>query len=91
MKFYSENYCMSFPCVRSNVCGSCHAFYSEDPSSNPAEVYSFLCKVCVCGWVCEKNENKQIEAGIIPFLKKDPMFDIVSYIVLRSKFAMETL
>ena len=23
------------------------AFYSDDPSSNPADVYSFFCKICV--------------------------------------------
>ena len=30
------------------------AFYSEDPSSNPAEVYNFSVKI-----VIETNENKQ--------------------------------
>ena len=35
------------------------AFYSDDPSSNPAEAYSFCVK-----FVFEKNENKQKEAGI---------------------------
>ena len=30
------------------------AFYSNDPSSNPAKVYSFFCNI-----VFEKNENKQ--------------------------------
>ena len=29
------------------------AFYSDDPSSNPAEVYNFSVKI-----VIEKNENK---------------------------------
>ena len=29
------------------------AFYSDDPSSIPAEVYNFFCKIVV-----EKNENK---------------------------------
>ena len=38
------------------------AFYSDDPSSIPAEVYNFFCKIVV-----EKNENKQKEAGIGPF------------------------
>ena len=37
------------------------AFYSDDPSSNPAEAYSFFCKI-----VFEKNENKQKEAGVGP-------------------------
>ena len=41
------------------------AFYSEDPSSNPAEAYSFFCNV-----VFEKNENKQKEAGVGPLSKK---------------------
>ena len=40
------------------------AFYSDDPSSIPAEVYNFFCKIVV-----EKNENKQKEAGIGPFLR----------------------
>ena len=35
------------------------AFYSYDPSSNPAEAYSF---------VFEKNENKEKEAWVDPFL-----------------------
>ena len=42
------------------------AFYSDDPSSNPSEAYSFFCKI-----VFEKNENKQKEAGIITFFKKE--------------------
>ena len=42
------------------------AFYSDDPSSIPAEVYNFFCKIVV-----EKNKNKQKEAGVGPiFLKK---------------------
>ena len=41
------------------------AFYSNDPSSNPADAYSFSVK-----FVFEKNENKQKEAGVGPFLKK---------------------
>ena len=41
------------------------AFYSDDPSSIPAEVYNFFCKIVV-----EKNENKQKEAGVGPFFKK---------------------
>ena len=43
------------------------AFYSDDPSSIPAEVYNFFCKNIV-----EKNETKQQEAGVGPFLKKRP-------------------
>ena len=38
------------------------AFYSNKPSSNPAEAYSLLCKM-----LFEKNENKQKEAGVDPF------------------------
>ena len=41
------------------------AFYSDDPSSIPAEVYNFFCKIVV-----EKNENKQKEAGVGPIFKK---------------------
>ena len=41
------------------------AFYSDDPSSIPAEVYNFFCKIVV-----EKNENKQKEAGVGPIKKK---------------------
>ena len=36
-------------------------FYSDDPSSRPADAYNFFCKICV--W---KNENKQKEAGVGP-------------------------
>ena len=44
------------------------AFYSDEPSSIPAEVYIFFCKIVV-----EKNENKQKEAGVGPFFfKKKP-------------------
>ena len=50
------------------VCGqvvSVLAFYSDDPSSIPAEVYNFFCKIVV-----EKDENKQKEAGVGPIFKK---------------------
>ena len=40
------------------------AFFSDDPSLIPAEVYNFFCKIVV-----EKTENKQKEAGIGPFFK----------------------
>ena len=40
------------------------AFYSDDPSSNPADAKSFSVK-----FVFEKNENKQKETGEVPFLK----------------------
>ena len=35
------------------------AFYSDNPSSNPTEAYSFFCTICA--W---NNENKQKEAGV---------------------------
>ena len=38
-------------------------FYSDDPSSNPADAKSFSVK-----FVFEKNENKQKETGLGPFL-----------------------
>ena len=41
------------------------AFYSDSPSSNPAEVNSFSVE-----FVLANNENKQKEAGVGP-LKKD--------------------
>ena len=41
------------------------AFKFDGPSSNPADLFSFSVK-----FVCEKNENKQKEAGIGPFLRK---------------------
>ena len=41
------------------------AFYFNNPSSNPAEAYSFLCKICV--W----QERKKIkEAGVGPLFSK---------------------
>ena len=40
------------------------ALKSDDPSSNPADAYSFSVKI-----LFEKNENKQKEAGIGSFLK----------------------
>ena len=41
------------------------AFYFDDPSSNPADAYSFSVKS-----VYEKNGNKQKEAGVGPFKGK---------------------
>ena len=38
------------------------AFYSDDPSSNPADAYGYSEK-----FVFEKNENKQKEAEVGPF------------------------
>ena len=42
---------------------SVFAFYSNDPSSNPAEAYSFSVKFSF-----EKNKNKQKESRVGPFL-----------------------
>ena len=42
------------------------AFYSDDPSLNPAEAYSFFCKI-----VFEKNENKQERGLGWPTLNKE--------------------
>ena len=39
------------------------AFYSDDPSSNPAEAYRIFCNI-----VFEKNENKQKEARVGPLV-----------------------
>ena len=36
-------------------------FYSDNPSSKPAEAYSFFCNI-----VFENNEHKQKEAGVGP-------------------------
>ena len=41
------------------------AFYSDDPSSNPADAYSFSVQI-----VFEKNENVYKEAEVGPFKKK---------------------
>ena len=42
------------------------AFYSDDPSSNPAEAYIFfLKKLCL-----NRRKNKQKEAEVGPFFKK---------------------
>ena len=45
------------------------AFYSHDPSSNPVETCVFSVE-----FVFDKNENKQKEAGVGPFLKKHIIF-----------------
>ena len=42
---------------------SVFAFYSQNLSSNPAEVYNFSVKIIV-----DKNENKQKDAVVGPFL-----------------------
>ena len=39
-------------------------FNSDNMCSNPTDVYSFSAE-----FVLEKNENKQKEAGVSPFLK----------------------
>ena len=43
---------------------SVFAFFSDDPSSNAADAYSFSVT-----FVCEKNENKQNRGRSWPFLK----------------------
>ena len=40
---------------------SADRLYSDDPSSNTADAYSFFCKL-----VLEKKENKQKEAAVGP-------------------------
>ena len=40
------------------------AFFSYNPSSNPAEAFSLFRKICI-----KKNENKRKEARVGPFLK----------------------
>ena len=42
------------------------AFYSNDPSSNPAEAYSFF----AVKFVFKNNENKLKETVVGPFKKK---------------------
>ena len=51
------------------------AFYSDDPSSNPADLYSFSLK-----FVFEKKENKQKDAGVGPFLIYKFQLPIVIYL-----------
>ena len=41
------------------------AFYSDDPSSNPAEVYNFSVKLLL-----KRTKINKKEAGVGPFLKK---------------------
>ena len=49
------------------------AFHSDSLCSNPAEAYSFSCKI-----VFEKNENKQKEAWVDSlFLKKNYLLPFV--------------
>ena len=40
------------------------AFYSDDPSSNPAEAYSFFCKICI--W----KDRKQTKESVVGPIKK---------------------
>ena len=44
---------------------SVFTFYSDNPSLNPADAYSFYVKL-----LFEKNENKQKEPGLGPFKKQ---------------------
>ena len=41
------------------------AFYSDDPSSNPAEVYNFSVKLLL-----KRTKINKKEAGVGPFFKK---------------------
>ena len=57
-------------------------FYSDDPSFNPAEPYSFFCKICV--WKEQKNKK---EDGVGPF-KKSKRFSKINpeiFILGRSR------
>ena len=47
------------------------AFYSNEPSSNPTEAYSFFCKICVL-----KNKVNKKETGVGPFKKLSKHFII---------------
>ena len=49
------------------------AFYSDDPSSNTVEAYGFFCEI-----VFEKNENKQKEAEVVRFFKKEVILNILN-------------
>ena len=46
------------------------AFYSDDPSSNPADAYSFSVK-----FVYEKNENKRLKTSIAKIYAKISLQD----------------
>ena len=66
------------------------AFYSIDLRLNPTEAYSFSVK-----FVFEKNENKQKEAGVGPFLKKCTNISCFSnnylpLIILKSNGKLDT-
>ena len=51
------------------------AFYSDDPSLNAADAYSFFCKL-----LFEMNKYKQKEAGVGSF-KKSFVFRVASWIL----------
>ena len=59
------------------------AVYYNDPSSNPAEAYSFSVK-----FVLEDNENEQKEAEVGPFkkLNKNGPCSKSSFAVIRVRF-----
>ena len=54
------------------------ALYSDDPSSNPADVYSYSVK-----FVFEKNENKQKDAGVGPLFKTKTRATVLDYALLK--------
>ena len=83
-------YCIHSECVNFTTfqgCGgglvvSVLAFYSDDPSSIPAEVYNFFCKIVV-----EKNENKQKKRpGLAQFKKKKNFTTLLSSLAPDSFF-----
>ena len=51
------------------------AFYSDDPSSNPADIYSFFCKICV--WKEQKQTKKRPGWPIKKFFG-EASFDVMS-------------
>ena len=55
------------------------AFYSDDPSSNPAEVYNFSVKLLL-----KRTKINKKEAGVGPFKKKNfPLKNSVSLVWFR--------
>ena len=55
-------------------------FYSDDPSSNPADAYSFSVQI-----VFEKNENKQKKRPGLAHLKKIKLVFFIRAILYNSR------
>ena len=55
------------------------AFYSDNPSSNPAEVYNFSVKLLL-----KRTKINKKEAGVGPFLKK---IMVSTYFVVQENFS----